>query len=160
MDYIVFRRESYEQFQSLSHAYVKTDTESYYGLCSEQVTIPKDENNSYESILNEEGLREFNRVQELVANNAFKNTFVKYRLARGNSGTWFNDKTSSFYKPEYYSALNTFSNVLIEGVLQDMSDEEISSDKVLTTSPVIFYTDNWCYTRSGSLYKLEGQFEQ
>ena len=41
-----------------------------------------------------------------------------------------------------------------------MSDEEISSDKVLTTSPVIFYTDNWCYTRSGSLYKLEGQFEQ
>lgn len=160
MDRIVFCRESYKQFQSLAHAYVKTDTEPYYGLCSEQVTIPKDKNNSYDSILNEEGIKELNRIEELVANNVFKNTFIKYKLVQGNSGTWFNDKTSLFYKSEYYSALNTFQNILVEGILQDMSDEDISSNKVLTTSPVIFYTDKWCVTRSGSLYKLEGQFEQ
>lgn len=154
MSHLILNRESYESYTSISHKYVRSDIEAWYRLCNEQSTIPKDDNDSYDGILNEDGFKLLRYVEELVKNNSFNGFFPTYHLGRTNSGAWFTKKESPFYKESECSLLNSWDNIRIEGRTQDMIDKNVSIDQLLKTSPVILYTDSWCWTQSHSLYKL------
>ncbi|QKF93575.1 hypothetical protein QKU48_gp0117 [Fadolivirus algeromassiliense] len=156
---MLFTRSSYGGTNSLAHKYVKSDTEAYYNISSDQVTIPKFYG-TYEEILNEDGLTLLQSVKEKVAKGEFKDTFVKYKLERENSGSWFANQSSQFYDPSAMKGcFNSFYNVVICGYTQELLDTldgELFTrgTKFMQTSSILFYTDEWAYTKSGSLYKL------
>lgn len=159
---IMFTRSSYGGTNSFAHQYVKPDTKEYYYITSDQITIPYNSlNESYETILSEKGLELLQNIKEKVEKGEFKDTFVKYRVDLENSGSWFGNASSPFYNPtDCKGCLNSWGNIVIRGYTQELLDNlhgnnPSYSDLTMKTSPVVFYTNQWCYTKSGSLYKLE-----
>ena len=123
--------------------YIKVDTDEYYHLASDQYTVLSDQN-----ILTEKGLKLFNETQEKYNRGEWKDILEPYGIMNSLSGFWSPDKSSKYYTDdEKYTCLNTRNNLKISGFSKKKND-------CLTTSVVIFVTDNWCLTNSGSLYKL------
>jgi hypothetical protein len=132
--------------------YMTPDTKEYYYLALNQYTISPFDIDENLDLLNTVGLELYYETLKRLSFEKFKGVFTKYFLERTNSGLWVNNVSSPFYNPEECNAiLNSFNNFSINGFLE--SGERIS------TSSVIFLTSEWCLTRTGSIYKLNGQVE-
>ena len=165
---ILLCRESYGAQGSMSHKYVKKDIREYYFLTDEQTTIPKNRYGTYDGILNDDGLAELQRIKQLVDSDQFKDTFVKYRFSPSNSGPWIPNKNSPYHTSENnMMALNSWNDEILLGLNKYMIDlmprEKNLNEADVTwikTSPILFFTDDWAYTKSGSLYKLKENLEK
>lgn len=141
----------------LAYDLLKKGTREFYEACEMQYTLPIDTHmtNDIRDILNEKGLALYNDVLEKVNRKEFKDTYSKYFVDSYNSGMWHANKDSPFFDQaeNVVCCLNTFRNRKIQGLNQRVN-------KVFTTSCCIFYKDStdddgWCYTASGSLYRLQ-----
>lgn len=127
--------------------YLKEGTETYFYTASRQLTIhPYD--GSYEEILNEAGLERLREIEKLVATNSFKDVLDEWFFTRESSGTWTPDPSSPFYASQS-SSISTLDDMVVVGRKRSSPDS-----LPVTTSRILFYTDTWCYTISGSLYGL------
>jgi hypothetical protein len=113
-------------------------------------------------VMNEKGKRKYEEVLALVRDKKFKNEFVTYRIDHERSGSWYANPMSKFFNMDHPMAekgtlgmMNTWNNIVIAGTL-------LNGEKVVS-SPCVFMSDDttdndnavkWCYTSSGSLYKL------
>ena len=150
----IITRPFYEDANEVAPAakYMKKDTEEYYYLASDQYTVrPCSEGTDLMDILSPDGIKLYQTTQQRYERGEWKDSFDQYGLEMANSGFWSADKESQYYlsdKPHTY--LNSWNNVNVVGY----------SEKIgawITTSPAIFVTENWCLTKSGSLYKLNGE---
>lgn len=156
---------------------LKSDSQEYYMFSSFQKTIIPINNeseridtssSSLEKILSDKGLIIYEHAKTLADMNDFKDEFIEYRFDRSNSGSWFGDENSFWYdKQTMYEkgtkgSFNTWNNINIIGKTKH------SGEKFVTTSPCVFIIHEcneeegneekgWCYTFSGSLYKLSGK---
>ncbi len=141
--------------------YIKPDIEEYYLLPNMTYTIPR-RGGSYTGILNDEGLKLYTETLKRVKAGDFKDTVSRYQFIRSNSGYWEPNMSSPFFSKNFI-LLNTFKNIQVSGLTEEiyMKEKHKPSDKrhYMSTSPVIFYTSDWCLTKSGSLYKLGTNFE-
>lgn len=144
--------------------YVENDTEEFYWLSYEQVTIPRravrDDRGevtgfTYEGVLNEAGKRLYDATLKRVVDGLFTATVRLDRLDYSNSGPWYPDTKSKWYKDDGPKGFfNSHDNYRVTGtrLKQDGSEEPIC------TSVMIFYDTakppTWALTKSGSLYKL------
>lgn len=146
-------KPQYDGTGSFAHKLVQPDTEEYYRLCSEQVTIPK--RNPYELILNEEGLALLNRVKQQAENQQFDAIFVLHYLINTKSGSWFPNENSSHYKSGGFCCLNSWNNKVIQGHTQESVIKQ--NGDFVQSDVIVFYTDDWAYSEQGFLYKLENK---
>lgn len=134
--------------------YVDKDSKEFYSLAADQVTIPK-RKGSYDLVLSTEGILKFRELSCRAINGPFTDTIQQYYLATDNSGPWFADKSSPHYVHGSGGCLNSWNNVRITGW------RYLNGIKTpISTSCVLFYTDTWCYTKSGSFYKLGEQVKE
>nr|QBK90087.1 MAG: hypothetical protein LCPAC101_03720 [Pithovirus LCPAC101] len=126
--------------------YIKTDTKEYYYLSSNQYTVIL-KNINLNDILTDEGQLLYNEYQNKFEQGDYKDTFINYCLVKCLSGFWSPNKTDKYYNNTDCICLNTWNNINITGFSSKV-------EKYITTSPVIFLTNDWCLTKSGSLYKL------
>ena len=107
-----------------------------------------DDNTNIVDILTEEGIKLLNETNLNFSEGEYKDTFTKYAISRSISGFWSADQSSVYYDPdEPHTSLNSWTNISVQGWSQTRQCR-------LITSPVILITEEWCLTRSGSLYKL------
>lgn len=132
-----------------AHHYVKNNIKEYYHLSNFQYTIPKTDNKPYRHILNDEGLKLYEHIMRSKKVNDFKDTFTEYVIITQNSGHWEPNPKSQFYNENDVLTLCTFNNKYICGKTKG---NPASSTE---TSIIIFYTNEWAYTKNGHLYKLE-----
>lgn len=95
-------------------------------------------------------INEFNKVQNIAP----KNTFTKYSLQFIRTSLWKANSLHPYFKIYNINSpplihLNTFNNIVILGDTID--------NKKITTSIVKYITDDWCYTISGNVYKLQNK---
>ena len=131
--------------------YLKHETEEYYHAANGQHTVFPYNNTNLIDILNDEGMKLYKETLMKVENNDFKDILLKYCTDDiCNSGMWIADESSPFYElgKSHHVHLNSFNNIMVHGLSK-------SKELFLTTSPVIFITDDWCLTMSGSLYALK-----
>lgn len=132
--------------------YIKKNTEEYYWIASDQWTIrPENKDTDLLDILTTAGLELHSQTQEKYDAGDWKDTLSTYALDRSKSGFWSPDKESPYYVPDtdgsHWTTLNSWNNIVVLGFSE-------SRQKWLTTSAVILITNEWCLTRSGSLYKI------
>lgn len=142
--------------------YVKPDTKEFYYLSSDQVTVPQNDHGNYDGIVNENGLLTLAQINENVKNNKFSPRYIEeYFLDFANSGPWFPNNKSPFYKSkDGNGCFNSFDNVLVCGWFMENGER-----RPITTSSIVFYNDSdlqakWCYTKSKSLYRMGKQVER
>lgn len=136
--------------ESPAAKYVKSETLEYYHMASDQYTVqPYTDESSLTDILTQEGLKLLNDTQELYDRSGWKDVLGKYGTEIANSGFWSPDKESRYYENDC-TCLNSWHNLLVTGYSQSLRH-------FITTSPIIFITTQWCLTKNGSLYKLEGE---
>ena len=121
-----------------------------YFLCSiDQITTkPHNKKTNYKDILNKEGLKIYEKICEKIKKKEFKDEISIKEIYTHQSGTWCADEESPFYnKNDNKMILNTYNNCSFIGVLKE---------KEIITSTILMYNidENWCFTISGSLYKL------
>ena len=150
---VIFRRPFMEDANDEAPAakYIKPDTKEYYYLSSNQYTVRTgDESTDLSDILTEEGKVLFDESQDKFKKGEYKDTFTEYCRDPGRSGFWSADESSKYFdaNKEVRGCLNSWNNVRVTGISNKCNE-------CMTTSPVIFITENWCLTRSGSLYKLD-----
>lgn len=138
---------------------LKNDTHEYYLFASNQCTIYPLPQNKLKNILSSQGLALLEDILRKVKCKEFKDSALDYSICPQNSGYWMALKNSRWFGVSTYweagieGSLNTFFNKCIEGRFE-------KADNRLTTSPCVFiveaseFEDGWCYTKSGSLYKL------
>lgn len=139
----------------LAKELLKPGTKEMYETCELQHTVYSIDGNKLSSILNDAGVQLYATVLVKVNNQEFKDTISDYRLIERHSGMWVADQNSPFHDTSEEGCngcLNSWNNRAIHGYLTSMS-------KYVTTSPCIFITQDWCYTTSGSLYRLENKIE-
>ncbi len=130
-----------------ARAYFNKSSKEYYNASNNQNTIYISNDNI--SMLNNEGLNLYNSIQQKINSNNFTNKITSYILMYTESGMWINDINSAYYDITRASVeLHTFNNIKIYGMNKDKNEPILSSI-------VIMYGLTWCYTTSGSLYKLE-----
>lgn len=130
-----------------ARALLNKSSKEYYNASNYQHTIHIQNNNT--SILNNEGLSLYNNIQEKINANNFNNTIIDYMVMHTESGMWINDNNSNHYDiTRAIAELNTLNNVKIYGMNKEKNEP-------ILTSTIIMYSELWCYTLSGSLYKLE-----
>lgn len=138
---------------------LKEDSHEYYLFAFQQYTIKPLPGNVLNDVLSSKGVELFNSIVQKVKDRAFKDSFLTYEVCMDRSGNWFAAESSPWYgKSEYWEdgilgAFVTWNNNFING----------NSEKqgAICTSTCIFIVepteteDGWCYTKSGSLYKLK-----
>jgi hypothetical protein len=118
-----------------------------------QYTIPQN-NSSYTDVLNEKGEKFYQETLQQVRNGDFKKTFEIYCLAPSNSGSGKTIDSDG----QIWHCLNTFNNFKVYGYTAEMLSQIENKEQLelfLQTSDMIFYTDEWCLTYSGNLYRLK-----
>lgn len=160
---------------STAHKYIKKDSVQSYFLSRNQYSIHPFQFGAPATIectdeepknvittedLNEEGIVLLNKVLNMVKNEEYKDVINDSYLVRSTSGYWEVDDASPYFgtpHPNLHAGenikkvLNMWNNVNVTGV---------GSKGHMETSACIFVNegtrekDGWCYTRSGSLYKL------
>lgn len=140
--------------------YIKPDTEAYYLSDNMQCTILLSENYDCDvkDVLNDEGQKLLNYVEEKVKNNEFNGTFKNPQIHSYRSGSWFNDEKSKFYDEKRYNILCCHNNRILSGELVG-SETQIKCSPNIQTSPLIFFNNRWVYTLSGSLYRIDGEIK-
>lgn len=149
---------SIEKFEACEQQYtisIPKNSNSFFRNITEYIT----ESEKILDILNDKGKEIYNLILEKVERKEFKDTFTKYAYTSNHSGAWFPDKKSKFYDTEesINAYLNTFKNVTIVGNSVEKGP--------IQTSVILFFKDSivengeikeygWCYSKSGSLYRL------
>ena len=126
-------------------------TQQYYELASLQVTIHADGNCDN---LSELGKNEFAEIQTRVDNGDITDVITDYYLLSTYSGSWIADKNSPF-TTECVVCMNTYNNLRANGWC---AVDGTRRQKI--TSPIVYYTDCWCYTQSGNIYLLVNPIDQ
>ena len=133
--------------------YTKTFLHESLQLTDEQDTIPRRVAEDYSSLLNAKGLQLWREVNQKVLEGNYKATFGKYTLLPSQSGAYFppgwtfrNDPSVEIPE-EKVASLHTWNDLKIVTF-------DSNTKKFMESSPIIFYTNTWAYTRSGSLYRL------
>jgi hypothetical protein len=140
--------ESVDKNIPIAKELLKPNTREIYEACEWQYTILPLDENKLSDILNDYGVKFYANVMLSVNAKEFKDTIYNPQFANKHSGMWIADKSSPYHKDdECLGCLNSWTNVVVSG------RSEVH-DKDIVTSPCIFITSDWCYTRSGSLYKL------
>ncbi len=126
----------------------KDGTKEHYLVAGLQFSaiLEDPEKSSYQDVLTPQGLELFNLHKERYENGDHKNTLIDWESVRDRSGSWHPNKESPFYNEEF-NMYCSWNNIKIMGTRQ-------SDNKLMTTSIVVFLTDEWCSTKSGSIYKL------
>ena len=129
--------------------FLKPDCEEYYRCCSEQVTMHPRYSQSLDEILNDAGKELYQKIKEKANNTIPKKEFEMYCIIPVRSGSWFSDQTSK-YHGGVKATFNSFENLAVWGK---------SENDYYQTSPCFFINVNegWCYTKSGSFYKLKSE---
>ena len=130
-------------------SYVKDTSKFYFQSTSGQRTIYSTEDEKLEEILNKEGIELYQKVLKKVENEEYKDTLQSLNIIHQNPGIWVPNESSPHYNPkEHQRHYSDLSNLVVMGFA-------INKGSNITTSTLIFLTNDWCYTFSGSLYKLE-----
>lgn len=132
-------------------------TKEMYGCCESQYTILLCEGNTLEDVLNKRGMELLQKVREKVKLSQFKDTISSYTVINSRCGMWVANKQSKYYDPSEG----------IEGYLCGWNNRKISGQSKhqggIITSTCIFIDESgtdgckWCYTYSGSLYKIQNK---
>ncbi len=103
----------------------------------------------YPEFLNEDGMKIFQEAQDRYNQGETKDTISNVGLRFVRAGMWVADKESKYFKPDGIGGIMcSWKNVIVIGKRE--------SDSVdIQTSVVVFLTSEWCYTVSGSIYKLQ-----
>lgn len=117
--------------------YVKKEVFPF--LHTAQVTVPRNDNNNYDGVLNKCGEKDFKEAKTNAALGNFKDTLSDVRLLARESGRFF-DPTGAWTDA-----------MLNRGLLATLE----STGEQIETSAVVFYGDDWAITISGSLYRLK-----
>ncbi len=128
------------------------DTETMYRLRNQQITIHP-VSDSYNDVLSTLGEQLYNQVVAITNSNIDLPVIYLYRMCLVNSGSWFANPSSPHGAEGDLSMLNSWDNRAIEGLLE-------GSSKYIQTSIVVFYTDTFCLTKSGSIYLLKEKITQ
>ena len=130
-----------------ARALLNKSGKEYYNASNYQYSIHIQNNNI--NMLNSEGIILYNNIQKKINANNFTDTIINYMVMHTESGMWINDNNSDYYDiTRAIAELNTSNNVKIYGMNKEKNEP-------ILTSTVIMYSESWCYTLSGSLYKLE-----
>lgn len=108
------------------------------------ITVPR-RDGSYAGVLNSVGESMYAAVLERARRGDFTGRLSPHLVIDVASGFWVPDKHSKYYNPQDAIHLNAFNNKVIVGDL---------GNRVVTTSIVVFLTEEFAYTQSGSLYAL------
>lgn len=138
-----------------AHKLLKPDSEEYFRVAAQQISVYPLEGSgrTYADILSAEGMELFQQAQQRYDRNDIKDTATRYSIRHERSGSWFKPENSQFKWVNYQDEgeingiLNTWSNLTILGEMENMKCG-------MTTSCCVFITDEWCLTKSGSIYKL------
>jgi hypothetical protein len=153
--YMIYKMNPDIKKWNLARDLVVNNCEEYHFIANYQFTVPQNNNGAYDSILTNQGKELYQSILEKVERQEFKDHITNYCFQYENSGSWFNDAINSpFYDKKRCHELNTFNNKVVEGIMRSKKDELELSGEVFKTTPIIFHTDTWCWTRSGSLYSL------
>ena len=141
---------------------LREDTIEYRDAGSDQVTVRGQENTSkyYATILNERGRTLFRKQQWRYARGEWIDTINQYCTILEDSGPMSPRMTRrSRYGPvdkgrPRQEGHDTENNICIKGFRDTDEDGNSTSLATYTTSMIVFLTDEWALTRSGTLYKL------
>ena len=133
-----------------------------YWLSELQVTIPRtnsihdnrhkvryDETSvhpKYVGMLSAEGTALLTSILQRVNSGDFDCTLEHYCATNVHSGPYIPDNTSPYYSPDHFIGLNSFDNICICGITENLS--------AVKTGNVVFYDDTWAWSSKGVLYKL------
>jgi len=155
-DYEIGSKEFLQEV--MAYDLMKPGTLEMYEVCECQYSVfplvneEKGARDIYE-ILNHTGVKLYTFVLDKILKNEFVDEFTEFCVTTSNSGMWHADESSGYFDPAEHirGCLNTFQNQRIQGISK-------AKNKVLTTSVCIFIANKeqvkWCFTKSGSLYKL------
>lgn len=149
----IFPRDERDDEPSEAAKCVRTDVKEYFTMADSQITIPSFPLNI--DILTDYGKQRFANVQQLVRDSPPKQIFQQYALMQSPSGIWCANEKSPWYNGQPHE-LNSDRNIVIHGLYYAPNSEKKS---FMATSPVIFVTQDWCYTHSGSIYRLIEQVD-
>lgn len=146
-----------------AHSYILPQVQEFYYIPSKCITIPRNNTGDYNEILNIRGVSLFKKILFDVKNDKFKDTFTHYQIQQSPSGMWIPNILSNHYNDEDMIMLNTLENIIIVGLtdklFNDNKEKKYSERKSINTSIILFYTNEWCYTNNGSLYKLGKKYD-
>ncbi len=175
-DYTIGSKEFLKKV--MAYDLIKPGTLEMYEVCECQYSVfnlykyPKGGKTLVE-ILNYIGQKLYEFVLEKVAKNEFTDELTDYVMTYENSGMWHANEMSEYFDPsnEMKGCLNSFNNRHITGFSK-------KNNNMMTTSACIFIMNGgenggvndeendeendgvndrdikWCFTKSGSLYKL------
>ena len=132
---------------SPSYKYVKKNCKEFHYLANGQYTISKEDIEEKLDILTEEGMGLYKDALRRFSNGDVRGYFPSYDLLNMNSGFWENTKDDYYDPSEFDAILNSFNNISVCGALE-------GEESKIVTSPVVFFTKDFCLTKSGSIYKL------
>ena len=129
-------------------------------LSDNQVSVPRTLNiDPYMNVLSEYGKKEYEKIITLVAEGKFHGYIYNPRFYYICSGT-----NRNLFKR---GLTKTYNNIIIGGwvkynikkytgnnIIERAVNEIKSEFQPITTSEIIYYTEDWVYTVSGSLYSL------
>lgn len=128
--------------------YIKSHTPEEYSLSSQQYTVPQ-RDGDYIYTLNSHGWAQYTEAKHIAETSPTLNTIDDYFLAVTESGQWCPRPSSNYYDPSDTWHMKTYNNIIVCGWIT-VGDTK----KIIGTSPCVFYTDTWCLTKSGTIYKL------
>ena len=134
--------------------FLEPESPEFFWRCSNQVSLYPTRSKSLFAILNDDGKELYQSIKDLYLKSEPKKTFQTYSVCPQESGNWFADKTSKFWNEDFgVASIHSFENRIVLG--------KTASGEWFTTSPCIFIDtdEGWCFTRSGSFYKLETQMD-
>jgi len=138
-----------------AHILLKPDSEEYFRVASQQISVYPlpGSGRTYADILSAQGLALFQEAQRRYQENDVKDKAIRYSIQNEHSGSWFKPQDSPFSwinyedEGEIKGMFNTRLNMCITGEME-------KAKRMMTTSICVFITDEWCLTKSGSVYKL------
>jgi hypothetical protein len=141
--------------------YTKPDIYESYKQTIYQTTLPFNENGTRPECLTEEGLKHFNTIKTLAEQGtSFKNTFFDYDFHSAPTSMWLPDVKSPFYKSTDLTIWNSSNDLRLCGHPLVNGNITSKEENPTTTTVILFFTKEWIFTKSGSLYKLSPQMNR
>ena len=154
--HILITETSTSNFKQL----LKSDSKEYFLFAFSQCTISPLPGNNLNDILSEKGHELYNQVLKKVKDCVFKDTISNYSIQNIESGKWFALENSPWFdkcKPYGDGITGTFhswQNIQIKGFAEKHAFSFINTSSCVFFVEATDNDDGWCYTKSGSLYKL------
>lgn len=142
-------------------------------LGASQYTLPRLSDGSYDHMLNQRGEELLDRALQMVKNREYTGVFTNWEEVRSQSGFWQGDQkcydlmvtltgednaNSTFTNADKeLTMINSWNDSSIQGRLEGF--DYGGGQEISLTSRLTFIGDDWVYTSSGSLYRLEGPGE-